>query len=222
MALWNRSSSKNKGAAADSEQSQEANQLVSQVLRFGLDGVGPLKSATETGKAALAKYGSESAAIRHVIRDHTVAAGGAGFVTNLGGFFTLPVALPANLLGYYTLAARMVGAIATIRGYDVSQQSTRTAIMVILAGAKGDEVLRSIAGGKYTMTNVLGGVLPSSAMMLLNKGIGFQVLRQLTKGIAGRLGKSVPVVGGAFGGALDAWTITRIGSHAKKMLDRKH
>lgn len=221
MALWNRSSSKKDATTDDSNESQQANQLVSQIFRFGLDGLGPLKSASETGRAALAKYGSESAAIRHVIRDHTLAAGTAGFVTNLGGFFTLPVALPANLLGYYTLAARMVGAIATIRGYDVSKQSTRTAIMVVLAGAKGDEVLRSIAGGKYTMTNVLGGVLPSSAMMLLNKGIGFQVLRGLTKSVAGRLGKSVPVVGGAFGGVLDAWTITRIGSHAKKMLDRK-
>ena len=36
-----------------------------------------------------------------------VLGAASGFVTSLGGFITVPVALPLNVLGFYLIATRM-------------------------------------------------------------------------------------------------------------------
>ena len=50
-----------------------------------------------------------------IIGAHLRLAAGNGFVTGLGGFVTLPIALPANVAGFYIVATRMAGAIAAVR-----------------------------------------------------------------------------------------------------------
>ncbi len=55
------------------------------------------------------------------MRLHVVGGVVGGFVTGLGGFVTMPVALPVNIAEFYVQATRMVGAIATLRGYDVQR-----------------------------------------------------------------------------------------------------
>jgi hypothetical protein len=62
-------------------------------------------------------------------------------VTGLGGFVTMPVALPVNIAEFYIQATRMVGGIATLRGYDLADPQVRTAVMLTLVGARADEVL---------------------------------------------------------------------------------
>lgn len=64
-----------------------------------------------------------------------------GFVTSLGGFITMPVALPANVTGFYLLATRMVAAVAKARGYDLTQPHIRSAVLLSLVGADADDLL---------------------------------------------------------------------------------
>ena len=72
----------------------------------------------------------------------TVARGAiGGFVTSVGGFVTMPVALPVNVVEFYVQATRMVAAIATLRGYDVNDPRVRTAVLLTLVGSDADEVL---------------------------------------------------------------------------------
>src|SRR5690606_10576909 len=93
--------------------------LVTTLLESGIDGRGPFDSAEEVAAQALASEGTPERAIKKVVATHTRLAAIEGFVTGLGGFVTLPVALPANVVGFYLLATREVAAIAKLRGYDI-------------------------------------------------------------------------------------------------------
>ena len=56
--------------------------------------------------------------------------------------------------------------------------------------------------------------------MVVQKGIGFRLLAQVgTKSFA-RLGRLVPVVGGAIGGGLDAYMLSRFAKNAKDQFPR--
>jgi len=58
-------------------------------------------------------------AVDRLINWQVAKAGTAGFLTGVGGMLTLPVAIPANLVGVLYIQIRMIGAIAHLRGYDV-------------------------------------------------------------------------------------------------------
>lgn len=194
--------------------------LVNQLLSVGIDGVGPLKSAQGVAEKALKKAnGKTETAVKAVIADHVKLATAGGFVTGLGGFFTLPVALPVNVVEFYLLATRMTAAVAHLRGYDVSRPGVRAAVLLVLTGSKADEVLSKVGlGGALggTITQVALGKLPAAALMVVNKGVGFQIVKSTTAKLLPKLGKGIPVAGGVVGGGLDAWMIHRIAGHARK------
>jgi hypothetical protein len=49
---------------------------------------------------------------------------------------------------------------------------------------------------------------------MLNKAIGFRLLRGVGEKAFSRLGRGVPVVGGVIGGGIDVWMMKRIADHA--------
>ena len=106
-----------------------ATDLVEKLLDVGIDGRGPFNSAHEVAVAARDGVRSDDAAIKAIIRKHVRAGAVGGFVTGLGGFVTMPVALPANVAEFYLVATRTVAAIADVRGYDLSQPQIRTAVI---------------------------------------------------------------------------------------------
>lgn len=190
--------------------------LVERILTIGLDGVGPLSSAEEFAAKSLRREGDAESAAKRVSRHSVVGAGIGGFATGLGGFATMPVALPVNLLEFYVQAARMVGAIATLRGYDVTEPRVRTAVLLTLVGSNSDDVLK-----KAGLTTVTGRAtsfalrsLPPAVLMAVNKAIGFRLIRGLVGKTFARLGRFVPVAGGVIGAGLDGWMMRNIGKHA--------
>jgi hypothetical protein len=190
--------------------------VVQVLLDAGIDGAGPLKSARELAGRARADTRTTEGAVKKVVRSHVVKGGVGGFVTGVGGFVTMPVALPANVVEFYVGATRMVAAIATLRGYDVDQPEVRTAVLLTLIGSDADEVLAraglSGAGGK--VVDLVGGVLPPAALLMLNKAIGFRLLRGIGEKAFARLGRAVPLAGGVVGGGIDVWMMKRIAEHA--------
>lgn len=197
--------------------------LVRMVLEIGLDGKGPIASARKVADRALAGAdGDAEKAVSGVgwsaIRWGTVG----GFVTGLGGFVTMPVALPANLLEFYVQATRMVGSIATLRGYDVDRPEIRTAILLTLVRSDAQDVLKkagmSTGGGRVAAYALKR--LPASALMMINKAIAFRLLRGVGERFLTRLGRGLPFVGGIVGGALDAWMMGRIAASAREAFPR--
>jgi hypothetical protein len=190
---------------------------IQQVLDLGLDGVGPYDSAAEVAERARAATPSADAAIKKVMRRHVAGGSVGGFATGVGGFVTMPVALPANVVEFYVQATRMVGAIATLRGYDVRDPRIRSAILLTLIGSHADDVLAKagLTTGGGRMAALASRQLPPSTLFILNKAVGFRLLRGLGEKALPRLGKGVPLLGGVVGAGLDGYLMKKIAEHAQ-------
>jgi hypothetical protein len=203
-------------AEDDKGMSGMAANLVDRLLDVGIDGKGPFDSARTVADNAMSDQGDVERAIDAVVTRHTKLAAAGGFVTGLGGFLALPVALPTNVLEFYAVATRMVGAIASLRGYDVRDQGTRSAVMLTLVGADADDLLKKAGLGRTgRLADLAAQRLPGPAIMVLNKGIGFRLVSSVGKSVLGRFGRGVPVVGGVVGAGLDAYLLRRIAGHAR-------
>jgi hypothetical protein len=193
-----------------------ATTIVTRLVDAGIDGVGPLDPAADAAEAARAAAGSTEDAIERLVATHLKLAAAGGFVTGLGGFVTLPVALPANVAGFYGIATRLVAGIAHLRGYDVTQPEVRTAVLLTLVGADSRSIL---AKGGISPVGKISDLalqrLPGPALMVINKGIGFNLLSQLGRKGLSRLGRGLPLAGGVIGGGLDYWLLRRIAQNAR-------
>jgi len=218
-----------RGAASSSSSDEggltgTATKLIERLLDIGIDGRGPFDSAETIAETALKhSRGNVEQAVTSIRRDHRQLGAVGGFVTGLGGFFTMPISLPANVLAFYLVGTRMTAATAKVRGYDLKDPAIRSAILLTLVGADGDDILKkaglTAAGGK--LSSVAFSRLPAPALMVLNKAIGFRLLARIGGSAFTRLGRAVPVVGGLLGGGVDVYMLSRIGAQAAKEFPQK-
>lgn len=208
--------------AQDPEQqgalSSSVSKVVESLLDTGIDGKGPFDPAARVADAALAKHGGDvEKAVDEVVRDHLKLVAASGFLTNLGGFVTLPVALPANVIGFYMLATRMSAAVARLRGYDIADPRIRSAVLLSLVGADSQDLLAKAGMVAPTgrLTALAAQRLPGPALMVVNKAVGFRILSTAGKKTFSRFGKSIPLVGGAVGAGLDGWLMKQLGDHVR-------
>ena len=174
-------------------------------------------SAPDMAEQYRARAKSDDGAIDSLIRWHVAYAGAAGFVSNIGGLITLPVAIPADLASVLLLQLRMIAAIAHIRGYEATDPHVRTLAFICLAGNSGTELLKEFSiklGTQLTQRGI--AQISGTTLMRINQAVGFRlVTKASTTGLI-NLSKWVPVLGGLIGGGLDA-TVTRgIGAMAKQ------
>lgn len=199
--------------------------FVRTVLDQAIDGIGPLRSAAAAADSKLVDHeGEVENAIRGLIRMHSGLAGVQGFVTNLGGFATAAVAVPANVVGVTLVQCHLVAGIAHLRGYDLEDPRVRNAILACMLG---EDAVSSL---------VKKHRLPSSPMALATSPVHDPVLdellsREVTSELVGRtagrraitlVGRRVPVLGGAVGASSDAYATWKIGQFAaEEMKDRR-
>lgn len=195
-----------------------ATNLVERLLDTGIEGRGPFASAQKVADSALRGASGADAAIDRVVRTHLAYGGAGGFLTGLGGFVTMPVALPANVVEFYLVATRMTAAIAALRGYDIRQGQIRTAVLLTLVGADADDLLKKagVMAPASRLTNLAAQRLPGPALMVVNKAIGFRLLSQVGRSTFARFGRAVPLVGGAVGAGLDVYLLRRIADNARR------
>lgn len=195
-----------------------ATRFMEGILDTGIDGKSRFDSADATVRAALAKHdNSAEDAVDEIVKDHLRLAAAGGFLTSLGGFVTLPISLPANVLEFYLTATRMVASIAKLRGYDINQPEIRSAILLTLVGADADDLLKKagvVATGR--LSNLAAQRLPGPVLMVVNKAVAFRLLTTAGRGTLTRFGKGVPVVGGFVGAGLDTYLLRRIAESARK------
>ncbi len=192
-------------------------QVIENILDFGIDGKGPFESAADVAAKALRhRDGNVEAAIKDVVDSHTKLAGAGGFLTSMGGFFTMTVAMPVNVLEFYAISTRMTAAVARLRGYDLEQPQIRSAILLSLVGADAEDLLAKagiVASGR--LSDLAAQRLPGPALMVVNKAVGFRLLRSAGQATLGRFGKSIPFVGGLVGAGLDVYLVRRIADQAR-------
>jgi hypothetical protein len=194
-----------------------ASGYVRTVLDHAIDGLGPLRSAAAAADAKLVDHdGDVEKAISVMIRNHASLAGVQGFVTNLGGFASLAVSVPANVVGVTLVQCHLVAGIAHLRGYDLENPRVRNAILACMLG---EEVVTAL---------IKRHRLPSSPMALatspvhdpaLDESLSREVTTELIGRTTGRrmvtlIGRRVPLLGGAVGASSDALGTWQIGQYA--------
>lgn len=184
-----------------------------------IDGFAGFPGAREIARRHLERHRDVDRAIRDIIEQHVRLAGAQGFVVNLGGVVTLPVAIPANIAGIAVLHLRMAAAIAHLRGYDIADPRVRTAALMTLMGKDGASSIAQEKGLALSPHDVAVGKRAIEPVTL--ERVAARVVQELTARIGGKhatlmFAKRVPVLGGAVSAGVDAVSTWSVGKFADR------
>ncbi|MFG2045695.1 hypothetical protein [Dactylosporangium sp. NPDC048998] len=194
-----------------------AKEVSDKIVNGGVDGWGPWKGSIEVAEEHLTKHGDVEKAIQRLIATHVRLTAGTGFLTGLGGLITLPVTLPADFTALWLAEARLGGAIAHLRGYDVRSEEVRSVVLISLIGSSAAEAL-SQAGVQIGTRSAVSAIkqVPGHVLIQINKMVGFRLITKAgTKGIV-NLTKLAPLVGGVVGGGINFTSTRAVGAWAKR------
>jgi hypothetical protein len=211
-------------SAEDPSESKKALDRVARQLKRATlgaveNGVGPISGSVSYAEDRLQHSGGDiERAITRIIRESVAASGTNGFVTGLGGFVVMPVAIPVNVAGSLVINARMVGAIAHLRGFDLNDPHTQAMLMLVVAGSSAQSAASAfgVKVGQQLAAQAIKKV-PIEVLKKINQKVGFYLVAKYgTQRSMVTLVKAVPGVGGLVGGSVDAALTRGIGSVAKK------
>lgn len=192
--------------------------LFHQILDLAIEGRGALSGAKEIAKSQLEKYSDAEQAVNAVIRQHLILAGSQGFATNWGGFFLSLLTIPANVAASSFVQARMVAAVAHLRGYELSDPRVRTALLMCILGPSPQSTFAERSG---LPTSPLAVATAPVFDAKLDGAVAKILAERTVSSIGGKrlgvmLGKGIPFVGGGVGAAIDTWSTRSI---ARYLLD---
>ncbi|OYN88567.1 hypothetical protein CGZ91_13220 [Parenemella sanctibonifatiensis] len=196
-------------------------QLITTVVA---NGFGPLPSSRAYAEAYAGsgfQPGSEKAekAVRRIIAESTLLAGASGFTSGLGGLATALVAIPASAVGTLLVNARMVGAIAHLRGHDVTDERTIELIKISLAGSAAQGFVAKVGvqlGERLTWAAVRK--LPAEILKRVNQDIARLILTRIGGKFGGKaLVRGIPLLGGFVGGGIDAFGSAAVARAAQSL-----
>jgi uncharacterized protein (DUF697 family) len=183
-----------------------------------IEGILGDSGAEDFARECLRSRRDSDAAIDALIQLQMIKAGSAGFVTGIGGIFTLPIAIPANLAAVLYIQLKMIAAIAHIRGHDLSSDGVKGLAIACLVGSSAIDVLKEVGiniGSKLTAQAIQKN--PGVLIIALNQVVGCRLMTKAgTKGIV-NLSRVIPIVGGLISGAFDAGATRTIASAAKSI-----
>jgi len=181
-----------------------------------INGLPGMDSAEELARPYLQQEGTLTERANSLIRWQNAKAGSSGFITGLGGFATLPVAIPANLMSVLYFQVRMIAAIASMGGHDIRDDRVKSMIYACLAGNMAKDILQEIGitiGTRLTAQMI--GRISESAIVAINRKVGFLLLSKTGGRGAINLGKAIPLAGGVIGGFMDVFATNLIGNIAR-------
>ena len=169
-----------------------------------VNGLPKTPTASDLAQEYLEKYDNPETAIKKLVNNQIAKCTTSGFLTSLGGLFTLPVAVPANIASVMYVQIRMIAAVATIGGYDPQDDEVQTLVYICLAGMSIGDACKQVGvqfANKFTMSMLKK--LPGTVLTKINQKVGFRFVTKFgQKGLI-NLGKMVPVAGGIIGGGMD-------------------
>lgn len=180
------------------------------------------KPVEALAKDYLQKHETLQQAAKALIKAQQVKSATSGFITSLGWFITLPVAVPANITSVLYIQMRMAAAIAYMGGYDLQSDQVQTFVYACLLGNSLNDVLKGtgVKFGQKLATNSIKKI-SGETIVKINQKIGMRFITKFgEKGVI-NLGKAVPLVGGMIGGGADLFATTTIGYAAIKLFIEK-
>ena len=194
--------------------------LLKPLYNRAVDGLPVLGTPAETAGRFLAGPGTLHERAEEMTGTYSLLCGSTGFVFGLGGFLTLPVTLPANIIGVATLQLHLCAATAFMGGHDIHDDEVRARVIACLVSGADAEHLEE--------TDEATEVFDRSAVKLAERGI--RLLAEGAVGLATRATKwtatkvvtsrlprrSLPIVGGVIGGASDAYSTGKVAEVARR------
>jgi uncharacterized protein (DUF697 family) len=112
----------------------------------------------------------------------------------------------------------MIATIAHICGYDVKSHQVKTLAIACLCGDTVAEPLKAagITMGSKLTANLINQI-PGTALIGVNKAVGFRLLAKAGPTAVVNLSKFVPIIGGIVFGGFDATATYTIGKTAKNL-----
>jgi hypothetical protein len=152
-----------------------------------------------------------------IVRSYSRLAGVQGFVTNLGGLITLPVALPADAVATVTWVVRATSGVMASYGFDPTSEQGRADLRLGLLVAFGVNKI-TVAGSSVLVTQLTRRVLTAP----YRDQIALAVVRRVAQRVGMRLtrrnaARVVPVLGGVIGGGINVAMV-----HAMGVRTRRH
>ena len=188
-----------------------------------IDGLPGAETAEELAREYLRESGTLSEKADSLIRWQIAKCSTSGFLTGLGGFIILPVAIPANLASVIYVQLRMIAAIAYMGGYNPRDDKVKTLAYVCLCGNQASEIIKESLAVPLAKAMATAAIkqIPAQVLKNINKRVGVRLITKFgEKGII-NLGKAIPLVGGIIGGTIDGVTTNTIGETAKKCFINK-
>lgn len=182
-----------------------------------VNGFPGLDSAEELAEDYLKEKGTLIEKVNRLIRWQNTKCATSGFITNLGGIITLPVAIPANISSVVYVQIRMIAAIAYIGGYDVKNDRVKSLVYTCLLGNSAKDIFKECGikvGNKFAQQAIKN--MSGQLIIKINQKVGFRLLTKFgEKGLI-NIGKCIPVVGGLIGATLDGFATNTIGDVARE------
>lgn len=133
-----------------------------------------------------------------------------GAITGLGGFITIPVTVPADLVCTWRIQASMAFSIAYIYGHTKDTTDLKTDLYIIMAGDSAKEAL------KHFGIEVSKGITKKAVNKYVTRDIMVKIWKVIPQKIITKAGeksmtsfmKMVPVVGAPVGFVFD-WVATK-------------
>lgn len=191
--------------------------VLKQLTEAAINGVGKVPGAKATAARHLQKHGDVEAALDALVTTHVSLAAAQGFVTNLGGFASMAVGLPANMAGVAIVQIRLIATVAHLRSYDIDDPRVRTAMVLCLMGREG--VTRLMETEVVPTSPVVIATAPVFDASL-DRLVCERVFAELVSKLGGRraavlIARRVPLLGGGVSAGLDGYATHEIGSFAK-------
>ncbi len=202
---------------AASPSQEMVQQLVTKVVDWGVDGVGFMTGAAEVADEHLRDGDSREQAIKRLVATHRRIVGASGFAAGIGGVWTMPVAVPADLTVLYAYSARCAAGVAHLRGYDVGSEEVRSMVLISLLGSSGAALL-SQAGVEVAQKSALSALrkLPGRTLIEINKKVGFRLITKFGERGVINLGKLIPLAGAPVGAGFNIATMSSVATYAKR------
>ena len=161
---------------------------------------------------------NKNEAIDSLIRFQVAKTFSSGFISNIGGIATLPVAVPAELTSLFYIQLRMVAAIAYIRGYDIYCDQIKVLAIACLVGDTVINIFKDVGLqiGKDLLLNTVKSI-PIKILLEINKRVGMRLLTKFGQTGIVNIGKIIPIVSGVIGGTIDSSSTLSVGKVCKKV-----
>ena len=197
-------------------------QMIDTLYGYGLSGLPGQKTVYELGDEYLNRYEDLEKASNKFINNQILKCTTSGFLTNIGGLITLPVAIPANITSVIYVQLRMIATLAYMGGLNPSDDEVQTLCYVALLGKGATDLLKQMGIQVGTkLTNNMIAKISGATLTKINRALGMRFITKFgEKGII-NLGKGVPVVGGFIGGGFDFATTKTISKVSKDMFITK-